>query len=562
MGRLSFFDRRIMTPDIIVTNARVLTMDAGNPKAQAVALTGGKISAVGPRAAIEALAGPMTRVIDARGRSLLPGFVESHLHLVLGGAELSHLHVTGLHGIEQLTKAFLAYGQRHHDRPLLMAQGADYGLIGRPISRHDLDGIFRDRPIAVTAADHHTVWANTAALKAAGILYGLQTPHGHEVVMGDDGLATGELREFEAFAPVIALGGEARLNLGIATGGEPSPWPEVAERAIDKAKILAGFKHCAAHGITSMVNMDGNLYTLALLREMQVEGTLLARVKVPFHLKPHMDLAELDRAEQMRREFNDDWLQSGFVKMFMDGVVDSRTAFMLHDYPDQPGHRSEPLFAPDRFKEIAIEIDRRGLQIAVHAIGDGAVRCTIDGYEAARLANGPRDSRHRIEHIELIDRADIARLGALGITASLQPSHPPGTMDFPILPTMERIAQSRWGDAYLWRSLAETGAPVAFASDWPVTDVSVMRGLQAALTRVPYQGAGDERLGLMDSLYAYTAGGAWAAHREHLTGKVREGLAADLVLIDGDVETLPPEDFGKTAIALTICGGRITHEAL
>lgn len=551
-----------MTPDIIVTNARVLTMDAGQPRAEAVALTAGRIAAVGPRAAIEALAGPTTRMIDARGRSLLPGFVESHLHLVLGGAELSHLHVTGLHGMDQLTTAFRAYGQRHPDRALLMAQGADYGLIGRPISRHDLDLIFRDRPIAITAADHHTVWANTAALTAAGILQGLETPHGHEVVMGDDGLATGELREFEAFAPVIALGGEARLNLGIATGGEPSPWPEAAERAIDKAKVLTGLKHCAAHGITSMVNMDGNLYTLTLLREMQAQGDLLARVKVPFHFKPHMDLAELDRAEHLTRDFNDDWLQSGFVKMFMDGVVDSRTAFMLQDYPDQPGHRSEPLFAPERFKEIAIEIDRRGLQIAVHAIGDGAVRCTIDGYEAARRANGPRDSRHRIEHIELIDPADIPRLGALGITASLQPSHPPGTMDFPILPTMERIAQGRWGDAYLWRSLAQQGAPVAFASDWPVTDVSVMRGLQAALTRVPYQGAGDERLGLMESLYAYTAGGAWAAHREKLTGKLRVGLAADLVLIDGNVESLPPDDFGKTAIALTICGGRITHEAL
>lgn len=550
-----------MTADLILIHARVLTMDAANPHAEAVAVAGGKILALGSSADILALAGPETRVIDAAGRTVLPGFVESHLHLVLGGAELTHLHIGGLHGLDALRAAFLAFAAKHPDRPLLMAQGADYGILGHAMTRHDLDAMIADRPIAITSHDHHTVWANTAALQAAGILQGLATPPGHEVVMGEDGLATGELREFEAFGPVIALGGEARLNLGIATGAEPDPWPTAAELMVDKDKVEAGLRHCAMHGITSMVNMDGNRFTLALLREMQAEGRLLARVKVPFHFKPHMDLAELDRAETMRAEFNDDWLQSGFVKMFMDGVVDSRTAHMLNDYPDQPGHRSEPLFEPERFKAIATEIDRRGLQIAVHAIGDGAVRTTIDGYEAAQQGNGKRDSRHRIEHIELIDRADIPRLGALGITASLQPPHPPGAMDFPLEPTLTRIGRHRWPDAYLWRTLAEAGAPIAYASDWPVTDVSVLRGLQAALTRQPYDGGQDERLSLMQSLHAYTAGGAWAAHMDHITGRLVPGLAADIVMIDGDIEATSPESISSLGIALTIAGGRITWQA-
>ena len=551
-----------MFADLIVTNARVLTMDSTQPRAEAVAVAAGRILAVGPRESVERHAGPETRIIDAGLRSVLPGFVESHLHLVLGGAELGHLHVSGLHGMDALRDAFRAFAAKHPERGLIMAQGADYAMLDHPVTRHDLDAILPDHPIAMTAHDHHTVWANTAALTAAGILHGLATPHGHEVVMGEDGLATGELREFEAFAPVIALGGEARLNLGIATGEEPSPWPSAAERAIDKAKITAGLRHCAAHGITSMVNMDGNRYTLELLRELRDEGGLTARVKVPFHFKPHMALADLDRAEAMTRDFNDDWLQSGFVKLFMDGVVDSRTAFMLNDYPDQPGHRSEPLFPPQRFNEIATEIDRRKLQIAVHAIGDGAVRTTIDGYEAAQRANGRRDSRHRIEHIELIDRADIPRLAALGITASLQPPHPPGAMDFPLMPTLDRLGKARWQDAYLWKTLADHGAALAFASDWPVTDVSVLRGLQAALTRTPYDGCADERLGLMDSLYAYTAGGAWAAHREGLVGRLRVGMAADLVMIDADIEATAPEALGACGIALTVCGGRITHQAL
>jgi hypothetical protein len=548
------------TPDLILTNARVLTMDTARPRAEAVAVAGGRIAAVGGRE-VERRAGPGTRVVDAGGRTLLPGFVESHLHLVLGGAELAHLQIGGVTTAEGLRDAFRGFAARHAERPLLMAQGGSYGFLGHPTTRHDLDAVIADRPVAITAADHHTVWANTAALRAAGLLHGAPMPHGHEVVMGPDGLATGELREFEAFAPVIALGGEARLNLGIATGEEPAPWPTAAEQAVDRAKVLAGLRHCAAFGITSMVNMDGNLYTLRLLEGLRREGQLLARVKVPFHFKPHMDLAALERAEAMRAEFADDWLTSDFVKMFMDGVVDSRTAFMLNDYPGMPGHRSEPLFAPARFAEICTEIDRRGMQIATHVIGDGAVRATLDGYEAAQRANGARDARHRLEHIELIDRADIPRLAALGVTASLQPSHAPGAMDFALFPTLDLVGRGRWGDAYLHRTLAAAGARVAYASDWPVTDVAVMRSVQAAVTRAPYEGAGDERLPLMAVLHAYTAGGAWAAHREGLTGTLRQGLAADLALLDGDIEAIHADSLGSTGVAMTVAGGRITHGA-
>jgi predicted amidohydrolase YtcJ len=549
-----------MRADMIVTGAKVLTMDPDQPRAEAVAVAGGRILAVGSVAEVAALAGPATRVIDAGGRTLLPGFVESHLHLVLGGNELTQLQIGGVHGFEALKAAYLAYAAKNPERPLLMAQGASYEILDHPVTRHDLDLVIADRPIAMMAPDHHTVWANTLALTMAGLLHGAAMPHGHEVVMAADGTATGELREFEAFGPVLALGGDAHLQLGIATGGEPDPWPDADTMARDKEKVAAGLAHCAAHGITSMVNMDGNRYTCELLAQMQAEGRLTARVVVPFHMKPHMDLSELERASAMARDYTGDWVRSGFVKMFMDGVVDSRTAYMLTDYPGVPGHRAEPLFEPERFKSVCAEIDRRGLQIAVHAIGDGAVRTTIDGYEAAQQANGRRDSRHRIEHIELIDRADIPRLGALGITASVQPPHPPGVMDFPISSMETVYHRDRWRDAYLWKTLKDHGAPVAYASDWPVTDVSVMRGIQAALTRVPYDGASDERLSLMETLHAYTAGGAWAGHLDDLTGTLRAGMAADLVLIDGDIESIAADQIGTTDIALTVAGGKITHQ--
>ena len=540
---------------MIITGARVLTMDDGCPRAEAVALSQGRIVAVGSDAAILALRGPVTRVIKAGGRTLLPGFVESHLHLVLGSDEMTQLQIGGVFGFDALRTAFDGYALANPERGLLLAQGASYDVLGGPVTRHNLDRI-STRPLAMMAPDHHTLWANTAALTAAGLLQGAVMPKGHEVVM-QGGLATGELREFEAFGPVLALGGAAHLQLGIATGGEPAPWPNAAQRAVDKAKVAQGLAHCAAQGITSMVNMDGNRYTCALLAEMRDEGRLTARVKVPFHFKPQMELAELARASAMAAEFADEWVTSGFVKMFMDGVVDSRTAYMLRDYPGTAA-RGEPLFEPERFKAICAEIDRRGLQIAVHAIGDGAVRLTIDGYEAAMVANGRQDMRHRIEHIELIDQADVPRLAALGITASVQPPHAPGAMDFPLAAMAAVIARERWPDAYLWRSL---GAKLAFASDWPVTDLSVLRGLQAAQTRVPYDGALDERLGLLESLHAYTAGGAWAAHQEGLYGRLVVGLAADLVLLGGDIEAVAADQIGRVGIALTVCGGRITHQA-
>lgn len=544
-----------MRPEMIITNAKVLTMDEGCPRAEAVAFGGGRILAVGSRAEVEALAGPECPVVDAGGRTLLPGFVESHLHLVLGGNELSQLQLGGVSGFDALARLFGAYAAKNPGLPLLMAQGAAYEILEHSVTRQDLDKVIADRPIAMMSPDHHTVWANTAALQAAGLLQGAEMPAGHTVVMGADGTATGELLEFEAFSPVLALTGDLHLQLGIATGGEPDPWPDAAQRAKDKEKIAAGLQHCAMHGITSMVNMDGNRYTCVLLQEMEAEGRLTARVKVPFHMKPHMELSELDRASAMAAEFRGDWVTSGFVKMFMDGVVDSRTAYMLHPYPGTT-ETGAPLFEPERFKAICQEISRRDLQIAVHAIGDGAVRQTIDGYEAA----GRPDLRHRIEHIELIDRADVPRLGALGITASVQPPHPPGAMDFPMSTMAHVFHKHRWKDAYLTRTLADHGAHLAFASDWPVTDVSVMRGIQSAQTRAPYDGAADERVGLMETLRAYTAGGAWAAHWEGLTGRLTPGLAADLVLIDGDIEAIPARELGRTGIALTIAGGTVTHD--
>ncbi len=191
----------------------------------------------------------------------------------------------------------------------------------------------------------------------------------------------------------------------------------------------------------------------------------------------------LEKASAMTRDYRTEFLSSGLVKVFMDGVLDSWTAVMLEPYADRPDWTGEPLFSQAQFDELAIEADKRGLQIAVHSIGDGAVRSVLDGYEAARKANGARDSRHRVEHIEVISEADIPRFAELGVIASMQPPHPPGAMGFPLEPTISRIGRDRWPLSYAWRTMKSAGAHVVFASDWPVSPIDPMAGIQAAVTR-------------------------------------------------------------------------------
>ncbi|MEE4346490.1 MAG: amidohydrolase family protein, partial [Paracoccaceae bacterium] len=377
----------------------------------------------------------------------------------------------------------------------------------------------------------------------------------------ENGMATGELREFEAKAPVLRLAGEHRIMAGIATGKDPVPPPTKQEMLADLPAMERGLEHCARYGFTSLVNMDGNRYTLEVLDHLRREGRLTARVRVPYHFRNNHQISDLATASAMSTDYNDDWLTSGFVKMFMDGVVDSGTAVMINDYPDQPGWRGEPLHEAERFAEICVEADKRGLQIAVHAIGDGAVRRVLDGYEAARDANGARDARHRIEHIELIDRADIPRFAEMGVVASVQPSHPPGSMDFPLFPTLDKIGRDRWRDAYLTRTLRDAGANIVFASDWPVADVNPLRSIQAAVIRAPYEGAQDETLSLRDAIAAYTIGGAYAEHTEDRKGMLRPGYLADVVILSGDIEAVPADQISSLHVEKTICGGRIVWDA-
>ncbi len=553
-----------MKADLVVLEGHVLTMDRDRPKAEAVAVTDGKIVAVGSNAEIESLIGPDTKIVSARGGTVLPGFIEAHMHLFGGASQLGHLDLTGLQGFEPVAAAVRNYAVQHPDAKLLTCKMASYTMLGEGtrLDRHHLDRILPDRPLAFVSFDNHTMWGNSLALEKAGLLHGLEVSPGNAVVMGDDGLANGELNEAEAYNPLLRFGGLDRGMLGMTTGGEPDPKPTADAFASDVRMVKDALKWCAQHGITSIQNMDGNFYTFEILEEIQRDGDLLCRVKVPFHYKNFMKLDDLEKASTMTARYDTEWLSSGLVKMFYDGVLDGHTAYMLDGYGDQPDFQGEPLFTQEQFNEVAIEADRRGLQIAVHAIGSGAVRSVLNGYEAAAAANGTRDSRHRLEHIEVIDPADLPRIAGLGAVASVQPPHPPGMMGTPLEPTLTVVGQERLPYFYAFRTFKESGAHVVFASDWPVADLNVMRGVHAAMTREPYlPHLPDQRFTLHEALYSYTVEGAYAEHAEDIKGKLQVGMLADIVVLSADIEAVPTDDIPQMTPIATICGGKITFAA-
>ncbi len=552
-----------MMADLIIINGAVLTMDEKRPRAEAVAIAGNRILKLGRNADVLRLKTRKTKIIDAKGGTVMPGFIESHMHIFAGASELENLDLTGVAGFADLKKAVQDYAAARPGTDLLIGNQANYTIISatEALTRAHLDQILSDRPVLLYSPDHHTAWANTVALEQTGILRGRSVGAGNEIVVGADGLATGELREGEAIAPVRALSQRGlRGRLGLEKGGEPDAYPSPAEFADDLNIMRLGLAHCAKHGITSFQNMDGNFYTLELLAALERGGELTARAIVPFHFKNFMPVAALERASSMAASYRGEKLKAGTVKLFMDGVLDSLTAVMLDDYPNKPGWRGEPLFSQKQFNEVAIEADRRGLQIAVHAIGDGAVRSVLDGYQAARKANGARDSRHRVEHIEVVHPTDIKRFAKLGVIAAMQPPHPPGSQGLPLEPTLSNIGRDKWPYAYAWNSLRKTGAHLVFGTDWPVSDINPIRAVQSAMTRKAYAPSlDDHKQSLMQALHSYTVEGAYAEFSEGRKGQLKKGMLADVVVLSGDLEKVDPETLHEIVPKFTICDGQVVY---
>ena len=549
--------------DIVVLNGNLITFDPSQPKAEAIAISGGLISAIGSTAEIRQMAGPSTRQIDAGGSTVLPGFIDSHVHLFGGSVELGYLDLYGVQGMDALVPLVRDYAESCKDDACVFAVQADYALMGpnRATTRHDLDAVLPDRPFAVFSPDHHTIWANTKALVLAGILHGGNVDAGAEIVTGDDGLATGELQEPSAYAPVLRHTRHSGRDMaGLITGKTPVPEPSLNDRAMDKDAIERGMKHCASHGITGLHLFDGNLYQAELLTELAEDGRAACRAQVPFHYKSFDPLDRFEEAAEMRRTYQSDmvWMQN--VKMFMDGVSESRTALMLQPYPGTD-HIGDAVFEADHFTEACIRADAMGLQIATHAIGDLAIRLTLDGYEAALKVNGKRDSRHRVEHIEVLHPDDLPRFAELEVVASIQPGHAPFGGIFPPVGMDAVLHDHQIPTSFAWQDIRNTGAKVVFSTDWPVIPVDVTPNIKAAIAPIQIEGWRDQTQSLMDTLASYTVDNAWVEFSEGRKGQLKKGMMADIVVMSHDLEAIEPGSVDQSRAVVTICGGRVTYEA-
>ncbi len=530
--------------DVIFTHANVFTAHPLQPHAQAVAVRGRQIVWVGDAADAPAWQGTMTRLIDAHGCTLMPGFIDSHFHLFWGSLELGDIQLNQVHSFEQVAEVVRQFAYAHPDHPWLVGQGLIYNLgpDRQPLTRHQLDALVADRPLIVFAYDGHTAWANTQALRRANLLAHAQAigPNS-QIVLGPDGLANGELREPGAFSPVQQL----------------IPPPSEARK---RALLRQGLALAARYGVTSVHNMDGREGQIHLYAALEEAGELTLRVYVPYDVTPETAPEVLAEAAALRQTYHSPMLRSGCVKFFMDGVIESYTGLLLDDYAGQPGQRGGANYSAAHFAQMAGEADRLGLQIFVHAVGDGAVRRSLEGFEAAQQANGLRDSRHRIEHIELIHPADVPRFAHLGVIASMQPAHAPLTAHTDDVWPL-RVGEARWERSFAWQTLRAGGARLVFGSDWPVASQNPLEGVYAALNRQPWApGQPDQRQTLVETLMAYTRDAAYAEFQEHRKGQVRAGMLADLVLLSADLFATPPEEIRQVEPVLTMCDGRIVFE--
>ena len=549
---------------IIIINGHVQTLDEQSSTAEAIFIKNNKIYEVGSESEILKLKEENTKVISANGGTIMPGFIDSHVHLFPGADGLNKLDLMQINTFDELKSSILNQISKNPAGSFIFGRGANYKLFSESDlkSRKQLDQVSTSNPILLQAPDGHTAWANTKALSDANVLNGVSLPVGHEVLMSSDGLAEGMLKENEAIRLVLTLQGSNRARVGLDTGEDPHPPATNQERLNDIEVLKNGLSHLAKLGVTSIHNMDGNFYTLELLEEIRNKGNLTCRVKVPVHFKTEMGIEKLELASKMNERWDDDFLSSGLVKFFMDGVLDSGTAFLIDDYADTPGHKGDALFDEELFNALSKDVDRRGLQIAVHSIGDGAVRRVLNAYANARDKNGIRDSRHRVEHIESIQKNDIPKFKKLGAIASMQPVHPPGSDGLPLEPTISKIGPQRFDLAYAWRSIKDAGGNITFSTDWPVSNVNPINAISNALNRKVWtNGQKDQRLSLIETLKAYTIEGAYAEFKEHKKGKLSAGYLADVVILSDRIDLLDTTKLSTLTVTHTIVDGKIVFSS-
>jgi len=537
------------TADTIITNARVYTVNPQQKWAEAIAVRADKIIFVGDAKSAESYKGPSTKVIDAKGKLVLPGFTDCHVHFMSGSLGLTQVDLTGANTIEEIQKRVKDYAAAHPTLPWVTGMGWQYPTFGATAlpNKKILDDVLADRPVYLVAYDGHSSWANSKALAMAGIDRNTPDPPNGKIVRDANGEATGALKE--------AAGDLVERLM-------PKPTREERLTALRK-----GLHEANRLGVVRVHSAGGDFEYLDLYDELRKNGELTVRQYIAYFLDPpELKPEAIEKIEQARKKYNDEWISGGAVKTMLDGVVEAHTAAMLGTYADDTSQSGKLFWDPDKYKQAIAELDKRGLQIFTHAIGDRAVRTALDAYENAQKTNHSTDDRPRIEHIETITAEDIPRFGKLGVIASFQPLHTDPNEDtlkvWAVAAGPDRVSR-----AWPWRSVESTGGKLAFGSDWPVVTISPWPGVQNALTRQTAEGepAGGwvpkERINIEDAVRGYTLGAAFAGRREKTEGSLETGKLADLIILSKDLFTIEPPDILNEEVLVTMVGGKVVYES-
>ncbi len=528
--------------DLVLRGARIYTVDPERPWATALAVAGDRVVFVGDDAGAEALAGPATRVVDGDGRLVLPGFHDSHVHPISAGMEARQCDLNDAASPDAVLARVRACAAAEPRPEWIVGGGWDLTFYpdANP-SKAPLDAIDQTRPIFLTAADGHSAWVNSRALELAGITRETPDPERgrieREPVTGEP---SGTLRE-------AAAGLVGRLV--------PKPGPAEYRAGLDYA-----LQRFAALGIVGVHEADASPEMLDAYLAADREDRLTLRVRASQHVDPDRGVDQIGDLAKRREAYRGRRLDANAAKLFLDGVIEAKTAALLAPYVG--GSDAGPAdYDQDRLDALVAALDREGFQVHMHAIGDRAIRMGLDAIERARAANGPRDARPHLAHIQLFDPADVPRFAALGAIASFQPLW--AYADSYIRDLTEPVlGPERSGWLYPIRSLEATGAVVVAGSDWSVSSPDPLRAMEVAVTRrepgAPIGPAWipEEQVDLPEIIRAYTIAGAYLAFEEHETGSIQRGKRADFIMLDRDIFTVPANEIHTAKVVWTVFEGK------
>lgn len=527
---------------IVLRGARVLTMDDAKPEAQAIALVDGRIAAVGTDVEVEPFFKD-AKIYDLPADALvLPGFQDSHNHLIWSATQGKNVDMTDVADAGALRDAMTPALAALADGAWLRADFWDNGVYADG-SAAILDPITGDRPTYIESLDGHSAWVNTAALKAAGIDASTKDPEGGRIERDAQGNPTGLLRE-KAMELVSNL------------------LPDYPESQVDAA-LQEAQAEAIGYGITAIIDPSTEEWMLKGYQRADAADKLKLRVEAAIKVEAGNE-SPVGSVIKLKNTYTGPHLEVTSVKLFVDGVIETGTAALLEAYVGS-NSSGELLFTQEELNEVAIAADAVDLQLHAHAIGDRAVRATLDAYEAAQKANGERDSRHQITHVQLVDPADIPRFKELGVIANIQALWAyPDTYIVDL--TQPKIGPERSEWLYPFGALKEAGAILAGSSDWSVSSMNPLEAIQTGVTRQDIADPNgavltpQHKLDVMDMLRAYTVNGAYAAFDEAESGTLTKGKRADVVVLDKDVTKAPATEIASAKVLLTLIDGEPAHE--